>query len=341
MQLKEALEHKINNKTKPLGSLGLLETLALQVGTIQQTLTPAICKPTIVVFAADHGIAVTNLVNPFPQAVTAQMVLNFLQKGAAINVFTQQNNIDLFIVNAGVKYDFTSVQHPCFINAPINNNGTNNYLEQDAMLLEDARNAIAKGREIVQSISAVGCNSIGFGEMGIGNTSSAALIMSYYLQQPINACVGKGTGVNDEQLLQKINTLELVAAKYQLATTALNAEELLAKIGGYEIAMMVGAYLAAAENNMVILVDGFIATASLLIALAINANVKHNCIFSHCSNEQGHQKMLHHLQVQPLLQLHLRLGEGTGAALAFPLVQNAVAMLNQMASFESAGVSNK
>ena len=177
--------------------------------------------------------------------------------------------------------------------------------------------------------------------MGIGNTSSASLIMSAILNLPVNDCVGKGTGANDEQLKIKIATLEKVFILQQLNVLAQHPIELLTKIGGFEIAMMVGAYLKAAVLNMVIVVDGFIATAALLIAQKINENVANNCVFAHTSGEQGHLKMLEYFKAVPLLQLGLRLGEGTGAALAIPLLQSAVNFLNEMASFETAGVSNK
>jgi nicotinate-nucleotide--dimethylbenzimidazole phosphoribosyltransferase len=335
------LQQKINLKTKPIGALGRLEDIALKVGEIQNTLSPKINNPHIVVFAADHGIAATGLVNPYPQAVTAQMVLNFIKGGAAINVFCRQNNIELKVVDCGVNHDFEAIMSSTFfIDAKVAY-GTKNYLEQPAMTEREAQYAIEKGKEIVQNIFNSGCNTIGFGEMGIGNSSSAALIMSAITGIPVWECAGRGTGVNDEQLKVKIETLKSVAAFQQLQMQDLSAIEILQKVGGFEIAMMTGAYLKAAELNMIIVVDGFIATASLLLAIKINKDVLGNCIFAHTSGEQGHEKMLHYLQAKPLLQLEMRLGEGTGAALAIPLIQSAVNFLNEMASFETAGVSNK
>ncbi len=338
MELTQIIQQKINNKTKPVGALGLLETIALQAALIQHTDTPTFKKPHIIVFAADHGIAVENLVNPYPQAVTAQMVLNFVQGGAAINIFCKQNNIALSIVDAGVNFDFDKTLP--FYHEKIAK-GTKNYLLQDAMTEQQCNEAIAKGSILVEEIYSNGCNIIGFGEMGIANTSAAALIMSAILQLPIEHCIGRGTGATDEQLQTKKEILQIVFEKYQLQNLCNNPINLLCKIGGFEIAMMVGAYLKAATLNMVIVVDGFIATAALLLATQINAAIIHHCIFAHTSGEQGHQKMLQHLQVQPLLQLGMRLGEGTGAALAMPLIQSAINFLNEMASFESAGVSNK
>ena len=337
-ELQTALQHKIDFKTKPLGALGLLEMVALKVGMIQNNLSPEIVQPHIVVFAADHGIAATGLVNPFPQAVTAQMVLNFVQGGAAINIFSTHNNIALTIVDAGVNIVFAD-DLP-IVNAKIKM-GTENYLLGNAMSEVDVHASIAAGKNIVATIAATGCNTIGFGEMGIGNTSSAALIMHQLLQLPLKDCVGKGTGANELQLQQKMNTLQAVSDFHQLTPNNDNVYALLSKVGGFEIAMMAGAFVQAAEQNMLIVVDGFIATAALLIAHSIHKKVLDFCVFAHASNELGHKTMLQYLSAQPLLQLGMRLGEGTGAALAIPLIQTAVAFLNGMASFDTAAVSNK
>lgn len=336
--LKDQLQNKINGKTKPIGALGTLEEIALQVGLIQNTLSPTIVKPTILVFAADHGIAATGLVNPYPQAVTAQMVLNFLQGGAAINVFTQLHNQNLIVVDAGVNADLIHLQLENFIHAK-QGMGSRNYLAEEALSKEEVNNSIAIGKQLVTKITAEGCNCIGFGEMGIGNTSAAALIMHAITGLPLTDCVGKGTGTNEEQYKTKLATLEKVAELHQVAQLANDPLKLLAAVGGFEIAMMTGAYLSAAENKMVIVVDGFIATASLLIAAKLSPDILSYCMLAHNSMERGHTKMLEYLKAKPLLQLGLRLGEGTGASLAIPIIQSAVAFMNQMASFEQAGVS--
>lgn len=336
--LKDQLQNKINSKTKPLGALGLLEEIALQVGLIQATTQPFIAIPTIMVFAADHGIAQTGLVNPYPQSVTAQMVLNFLNGGAAISVFTQMHQLQLMVVDAGVNAHLNHLQHPNFIHAK-QAMGTANYLVAPAMTAEQVLNCINKGKELINTVAIEGCNCIGLGEMGIGNTSSAALIMHAITKIPMQECVGRGTGANDEQLTIKTNTLEKVAAFHQLHTLSNKPIELLSAVGGFEIAMMAGAFVEAANQKMVIVVDGFIATAALLIAIQLEPKVLENCIFAHSSNEQGHAMMLNYLKAKPLLNIGLRLGEGTGAALAIPLIESAVAFLNQMASFEQAGVS--
>ncbi|MEJ8841189.1 nicotinate-nucleotide--dimethylbenzimidazole phosphoribosyltransferase [Lacibacter sp. H375] len=338
MTLTEQLQYKINNKTKPVGALGMLEELALKIGSIQNSLSPTINKPHIVVFAGDHGVAATGKVNPYPQAVTAQMVLNFANGGAAINIFTKQHNIGLTVVDAGVNFDFD--ESLPIIHAKINH-GTADYSEYNAMSIDEVNAAIEKGSSIVQDLFEDGCNTIGFGEMGIGNTSSASLIMHHVLNLPLSECVGRGTGATDEQLQRKLVTLEDASRLHELNQYDITPHQLLCRIGGFEIAMMVGAYHKAAELNMVIVVDGFIATAALLVAKQYNQTITDHCVFAHCSDENGHRKMLEHLNAKPLLQLGMRLGEGTGAALAIPLLQSAVAFLNEMASFESAGVSSK
>lgn len=338
--LHQQLQHLINTKTKPLGALGRLEDIALQVGLIQQTIKPAISNPQIVVFAGDHGIAATGMVNPYPQAVTAQMVFNFLSGGAAINVFCKQNSIGLTVVDAGVNYDFdeSTLNTSKFVDAKIAHS-TNNYLEEDAMTIEQANKAIESGRAIVKQLANKQCNCIGFGEMGISNTSSASLLMSAVTGISLSECVWRGTGANDEQLRIKLQTLEKVVQFHQLQQRSKVPVELLSKIGGFEIAMMVGAYLQAAEEKMMIVVDGFISTSALMIARLINPLIIDNCIYAHTSGEKGHEQMLQYLNAKPLLNLGMRLGEGTGAALAIPLIQSAVNFLNEMASFESANVS--
>ncbi len=218
--------------------------------------------------------------------------------------------------------------------------GTRNYVETAAMTSEETVAAIEAGKEVVADLAAQGCNCIGLGEMGIGNTSSASLIMSYITGIPVNECTGRGTGVNDEQLNRKKETLQQ-AFRLHLPAIAANPGPLtiLQHVGGYEIAMLTGAYLKAAELKMVILVDGFITTSALLLARLLDSRITDSCIFSHCSGESGHAKMLEYLGAEPLLNLGMRLGEGTGAAMAWPLVQSAVNFLQEMASFESAGVS--
>ena len=334
MNIKTALQAKIDAKTKPLGALGIIEKLALQIGCAQNTLSPVLTNPHIVVFAADHGIVEAG-VSAYPKAVTPQMVLNFLNGGAAINVFSKQHNIALQVVDAGVDYDFENGLD--LINAKIAK-GTKNMLNEAAMSLAALEQCFEKASTIVHNIYAKGCNIIGFGEMGIGNTSSASLLMSAYTNLPIEKCVGRGTGLNDTQLNHKLNILKKVQDVHGVLD---NPKTILATFGGLEIAQMCGAMLAAYANNMLILVDGFIATSAMLAAHAINPAILDNAIFCHLSDESGHANALHYLGVDALLKLNMRVGEGTGCAMAYPIVQSAVNFLNEMASFESANVSNK
>lgn len=332
--LKEAIQSKIDNKTKPIGALGTLEEIALQIGMIQNTDQPSLSNPTIIVCAGDHGIAKKGEVNPYPQEVTAQMVYNFLNESAAINVFCKQNNIDLKIVDAGVNHDFKGI--PGLIDAKIGF-GTKNYQERPAMNIEQCSLAIKKGADIVTETYNTGCNVIGFGEMGIGNTSSASLLMSYYTRIPIAECVGSGTGLDVEAVKIK---QEILSKAYDKHTPSTGIEVLM-YYGGFEMAMITGAIFRAAELKMTIIIDGFIVTASLLAAYDIHPDVLDYCIFSHTSGEQGHQKMLDFLKKKPLINLGMRLGEGTGVAIAYPIIKSAVAFLNTMASFESAGVTSR
>ena len=332
--MEQALQHKIDTKTKPLGALGQLEQLAHQIGAIQQTLSPQLIKPAVVVFAGDHGIA-KHGVSAYPQEVTFQMVANFLAGGAAINVFAQQHQINLKVVDAGVNFDFENA--PNLIHAKIGH-GTQSFLHQKAMTAAQVQACLDKGAEIVTEIHETGCNIIGFGEMGIGNTSAASLLMSTLCAFPLEDCVGRGTGVNDKQLDNKLNVLKEAQQFHGQLDTPL---EILQTFGGFEIAQMAGAMLEAYRKNMVILVDGFIATSAFLVAYKMDAQILKNAIFCHQSDESGHKKLLGYFNAQPILKLNLRLGEGTGCALAFPIIQSAIAFLNDMASFESAGVSNK
>jgi len=334
LALNEALQQKINTKTKPPGSLGRLETLALQVGKIQNTLTPELKSPTILVFAGDHGITEEG-VSPFPQEVTAQMVLNFLNGGAAINVYCRQHNLSLHVVDAGVNGNLP--EHPDLVAAKIGR-GTKNFAQSPAMSSEECEQALKKGAELSRTLPDTECNVIGFGEMGIGNTSSAAAMMQRYTGLPLEDCVGKGTGLDDSGLVRKGRILQKALDQHDKID---EPHEVLATFGGFEIVMMVGAMLESAVLGRILLIDGFIAGSAFLAASRIVPEIQQYAVFAHQSDEQGHSEMLKFLQVEPLLSLGMRLGEGTGSAVAFPLLQSAVAFLNQMASFESAGVSDR
>ncbi|MGZ8200746.1 MAG: nicotinate-nucleotide--dimethylbenzimidazole phosphoribosyltransferase [Methylosarcina sp.] len=331
--LAPALKAKIDQKTKPLGALGQLEALALHIGLIQNSLTPSLNHPAIIVFAGDHGIA-SEGVSAYPQTVTAQMVANFLAGGAAINVFARQHGIALRIVDAGVNGDLDSC--PGLVNAKIGR-GTRNFLLHPAMTSEQCRSALNAGAELVLNLHKTGCNCIGFGEMGIGNTSSASLLMHCLTGLPLADCVGRGTGLTDLQLQHKLGVLEQAVERHPGVAGPFKA---LATFGGFEIAMMAGAFLKAAELKMLIPVDGFIACSALLAAAGLYPNVLDYCVFSHVSGESGHRALLDHFQARPLLNLELRLGEGSGIALAYPLLQSAAGFLNEMATFAQAGVDH-
>ncbi|MDR5731301.1 nicotinate-nucleotide--dimethylbenzimidazole phosphoribosyltransferase [Caballeronia sp. LZ025] len=328
------LRRIIDMKTKPPGSLGRLESLALQIGVIQRTTKPRIERPAMIVFAGDHGIAAEG-VSPYPQEVTAQMVANFLSGGAAINALSRSVGMTLEIVDAGVATPIPIDHSYERLSLGL---GTRNFAHEAAMSRDTALEAIARGAARVRHHASLGTNVIGFGEMGIANTSAAACLMSRLCALPIDECVGRGTGLDDRGLAHKRDVLARALATHASGGDAIDT---LATFGGFEIAMMTGAYLAAAEARMTVLVDGFIASSALLVASKIAPDVLDYCVFAHASNEAGHRRMLAHFDAAPLLQLDLRLGEGTGAALALPLLRAAVAFVDEMASFDSAGVSNK
>ncbi|RZI41200.1 nicotinate-nucleotide--dimethylbenzimidazole phosphoribosyltransferase [Herbaspirillum sp. HC18] len=330
-QLSEALDAAINNKTKPLGSLGTLEALAKQIGLIQKTTRPAIEHPAILVFAGDHGIVAEN-VSPYPQDVTWQMVENFLANGAAINVFARQNECALHVVDAGVNHDFGS--RPMLVDRKVRP-GTRNFAAEPAMTADECATAMLHGAELVATLEG---NVVGFGEMGIGNTSAAAAIMHKMTGMPVDACVGAGAGLSEAGVDHKRRVIEQAV---KLHAAVVEPLDVLATFGGFEIAMMAGAMLAAAERRMVLLIDGFIVTSALLVAARLQPAILDYCVFSHCSDERGHRSMLEHLRARPLLQLGLRLGEGSACALALPIVRSAVNFLREMATFESAQVSGK
>jgi nicotinate-nucleotide--dimethylbenzimidazole phosphoribosyltransferase len=321
----------IDNKTKPPGSLGVLERLARQLGLIQESVAVSIDRPAILVFAGDHGV-VAEGVSAYPQDVTWQMVENFLAQGAAINVFARQNDCALHVVDAGVNHDFG--QRPGLIDRKVAY-GTRNFAAEPAMTAQQCITAMEHGAALAADLPG---NVIGFGEMGIGNTTAAAALMHALLGIPAGDCVGAGTGLSAEGVRRKQRVIEAAVAHHAGLTDPL---AVLATFGGFEIAMMAGAMLEAARRRKVLLIDGFIVTSALLVAARVAPAILDYCVFAHCSDEAGHRRMLQALDASPLLQLGLRLGEGTGAALALPLLRAAAGFLNDMATFASASVSEK
>lgn len=327
--LSQVLADAINNKTKPLGSLGRLESLAAQLGLIQRSASVHISDPAILVFAGDHGV-VAEGVSAYPQDVTWQMVENFLAKGAAINVFARQNNCALHVIDAGVNHVFG--ERPGLLDRKVGM-GTRNFAGEAAMSRLELETALEHGIALVRDLPG---NVVGFGEMGIGNTTAAAAIMHKLTGLPLPQCVGAGTGLSADGIQRK---QQVIAAAVERHAGVDDPLEVLATFGGFEIAMMTGAMLKAAELRKVLLIDGFIVTSALLVAARLQPAILDYCVFAHCSDENGHRLMLDALGAQPLLQLGLRLGEGTGSALALPLLHAAANFLNEMATFASAQVS--
>jgi nicotinate-nucleotide--dimethylbenzimidazole phosphoribosyltransferase len=333
-RLDVALRQRIDTKTKPLGALGRLEDLALQIGRIQQTLSPELRQPQVMVFAGDHGIADEG-VSAYPQDVTWQMVMNFLGGGAAVNVLARSLGLAVQVVDAGVKHDFADAPGLVHVKVAL---GTANSAQGPAMSREQCEQALQRGAELMRAASQEGCNVIAFGEMGIANTSAASLLLHKLAGVPLDVATGRGTGVDDAGLQRKLAVLQRAAAR---TGPIAHAGEALREYGGFEIAMMAGAMLGAAEQRMVVIVDGFIASSAMLVASRLAPRVLDYAVFAHQSAEAGHQAMLNAMDAKPLMALDLRLGEGTGAVLAWPLLRGAVAFLNEMASFESAGVAQR
>ena len=330
--LRRRVQGLLDAKTKPLGALGRLEALALQCALVLRDERARLHRPQLVVFAADHGIA-AQAVSAYPREVTRQMVLNFLAGGAAVSVLARQHGLALTVADCGVAADFAS--HPGLAHLKVEGaeHGTADSTNALAMTGPQCDAAIAYGQRLVAGLPG---NVLLLGEMGIANTSAAAMLMARLTGEPLAACVGRGTGLDDPGLQRKH---EALARALQRHATARSPREVLAALGGLEIAAMVGAVWQAAADRRVIVVDGFISTAAVAVAAAQHPAVLEYCVFSHCSAESGHARWLRHLGVTPLLDLGLRLGEGSGAALAWPLLASACRLLNEMASFDSAGVS--
>lgn len=331
-QMASQIQEKIDNLTKPKGSLGRLEELALQICLIQQTLTPSLTHPRHVLFAADHGIAQEG-VSLSPQEVTRQMIFNFLDGGAGINFMARQHGFKMKVVDAGVNFDFEP--HPQIIDRKIRKS-TRNYLIEAAMTPDELEKALNTGAEVVKQCNDEGCNIISFGEMGIGNTSASALWLSLFTGTDLKQCIGAGSDHTGNIISHKYDVLSRSLSNYNGDTSALSVMQY---FGGYEMVMAVGGMLKAAELNMVILVDGFIMTACVLAASRLYPEVLDYCVFGHQGDEAGHQLMLLKLGARPLLNLGMRLGEGTGALCAYPIVETAVRMINEMNSFKKIEVT--
>ncbi|MCD8292347.1 MAG: nicotinate-nucleotide--dimethylbenzimidazole phosphoribosyltransferase [Prevotellaceae bacterium] len=330
--IREALTDKINNLTKPKGSLGMLEALALQIGWIQQTLTPSLHKPQNIVFAADHGI-VEEGVSLSPKEVTWQQLFNFKRGGAGVNFLCRQHGFLLKIVDAGVDYDFP--KELGIIDMKVRR-GTRNYLHGAAMTWEEMELCLERGAAVVDLCHEEGSNILSFGEMGIGNTSASSIWMHRFTGISLEACVGAGSGLDKTGIRHKYDVLNKALENYRGDGSPM---DIIRYFGGYEMVMAVGAMLRAAALKMVVLVDGFIMTSCLLAASRIAPAVTDYAVYGHCGDERGHKLLLEAMHAKPLLQLGLRLGEGTGAICAYPIVDSAVRMMNEMDSFKHAAIT--
>ena len=331
-QIEASLQDKINNLTKPKGSLGTLEELALQIGLVQQTLSPELRKPQNIIFAADHGI-VEEGVSLSPKEITWQQISNFLHGGAGINFLCRQHGFELKIVDAGVDYDLPYDKG--IINKKVRR-GTRSYLHEAAMTTEEMNQCIKHGSEIVKMCHQEGSNILSFGEMGIGNTSSSSLWMHYFTGISLDKCVGAGSGLDNKGIQHKYEILQQSVENYKGDGSD---DDIIRYFGGLEMVMAVGAMLQAAELKMLILVDGFIMTNCILAASKLYPAVLDYAIFGHCGDETGHKLVLDYLGAHPLLYLGLRLGEGSGAVCSYPIVQSAVRMINEMDNFAHASIT--
>ena len=330
-ELAKRVQHRLDRQTKPSGALGRLEDLVVQLALLQDSDRPRLVDPQLVIFAADHGIAAHG-VSAYPSAVTAQMVHNFLAGGAAVCVLARQHGLALTVVDCGVRASFGP--RPGLLVSKVAP-GSADIVEQAAMTRPQCDAAIEHGRDLVRTLPG---NALLLGEMGIGNTSVAALLMQRLTGLPLAQCVGRGTGLDDAGLARKQALLQCALQRHAHASEVL---DVLAALGGLEVATMVGAAIEAASQRRLVVVDGFISTAAVAVAERLAPRLLEACVFSHCSAESGHGRWLAHLGVRLLLDLGLRLGEGSGAALAWPLIASALHLFDDMATFESAGVADR
>ncbi|PYI57508.1 nicotinate-nucleotide--dimethylbenzimidazole phosphoribosyltransferase [Paenibacillus flagellatus] len=325
-------EHRLDRLTKPPGSLGRLEEIARQAAGVTGLLNPDLSRKAVVVMAGDHGVCAEG-VSAFPAEVTPQMVLNFLNGGAAVNVLSRHVGADVVCVDIGVNADLS---HPDLVVRKVKY-GTANMASGPAMTREEAVRAVEAGIEIVEGLAGDGYRMFATGEMGIGNTTPSAALVVALTGADVETAVGRGTGIGDEALRRKRDVVRrALEANRPDAGDPIDA---LAKVGGLEIAGLVGVILGAAANRCPVVVDGFISSAAALVASRIAPLSKGYMVPSHLSHEQGHRLLLEHIGLKPILQMDMRLGEGTGAVMAFPIVEAAVKLMNEMATFESAGVS--
>lgn len=338
------VQAKIDNLNKPKGSLGRLEELAMQICLIEQTLSPALSHPCHLLLGGDHGIEHEG-VSVSPREVTWQQMLNFTQGGGGVNMFCRQHGFHLRIVDVGVDYDFKA--SPTSSQAILDRKiarGTRNFLYEPAMTMAEFDRAIDIGAALVDDCIAEGCRVLSIGEMGIGNTSPSSVWMHLLTGIPLERCIGAGAGLDSSGVRHKYEVLSqaLERSPFPQPATAWSIEQctsMLSYFGGFEMIAAIGAMLRAAECHLVLLIDGFIMTACALAAAKLYPASQEYMVFTHCGDESGHRLMLEAMQARPLLSLGLRLGEGTGALCAFPIVDSAVRMLNEMNNFDNAQIT--
>ncbi len=359
MTFEDQIRNKIDNLNKPKGSLGRLEELAQQICLIQQTLEPRLSHPCHLLLGGDHGIEREG-VSVSPREVTWQQMLNFTRGGGGVNMFCRQHGFDLSIVDVGVDYDFKReefrVKSEKFLSvASLGESeqaraataildrkiarGTKNFLYEPAMSEAQYEQALSVGAGLVDACHAKGCNIISIGEMGIGNTSPSSIWMHLFCNIPLEECIGAGSGLNNEGIRHKYEVLSRAVANFSLFTLHPSLDEVIRYFGGFEMVAAIGAMLRAAEHRMIVLVDGFIMSACALAATQLRPEAKDCMIFAHCGDESGHKRMLDFMGARPLLNLGLRLGEGTGALCAYPIVDSAVRMINEMNNFQNANIT--
>lgn len=334
-EMQAVIQQKIDNLNKPKGSLGRLEELAMQVCLIQQTMEPSTAHPCHLLLGGDHGIEREG-VSVSPREVTWQQMINFTRGGGGVNMFCRQHDFKLRIVDVGVDYDLSNVSG--IINRKIAR-GTKNFLYEPAMSEEEFDRAIAVGVDLVDACIAEGCRVLSIGEMGIANTSPSSIWMHLFGNIPLEDCIGAGAGLDTPGIRHKYEVLSQAVEHYHHWSENQSQVAPLRYFGGYEMIAAIGAMLRAAEQHLIILVDGFIMTACAIAAIRLYPAAQDYMVFTHCGDESGHKRMLDIVDAKPLLSLGLRLGEGTGALCAFPIVDSAVRMMNEMNNFDNAKIT--
>ena len=330
-----AIQEKIDNLNKPKGSLGRLEELAMQICLIQQTLEPSLAHPCHLLLGGDHGIEREG-VSVSPREITWQQMINFTRGGGGVNMFCRQHGFKLRIVDVGVDYDFSDVDG--IIDRKIAR-GTKNFLYEPAMSEEEFDRAIQIGSDLVDDCIAEGCRILSIGEMGIGNTSPSSIWMSIFGDIPLKNCIGAGAGLDNDGIRHKYEVLSKALKNYQASIHQPSTISHLTYFGGFEMISAIGVMLRAAEHHLIILIDGFIMTACAIAAIRLYPAAQDYMIFTHCGDESGHKMMLDIVDARPLSHLGLRLGEGTGALCAFPIIDSAVRMMNEMNNFQKARIT--